>query len=336
MGSDRLLALILVALLIVCDCSRAPAPIPKGHKAAIQARPLASQSTGAQEGKIKGSQAEKIARATSVRVEGLNITKVRKEDYMNATQPDSRPRAIRAQAIPTSVQFIDEAGQEVERYIVGDTIYVMVVDQSQDRRPGVVDTIRRAVTVKNLATGQTIVVDVAQPGPAASFIFISGPITTGAPGEGRDLDVEHGQVLRVTYTDPDDPLDFASDEVRIEAKELLVNWDQSSNIPNPFSGTTTFKVSGEGILKIRILVFQLTGRMVFDSGEVAGSTLLWDGNDMEGHQLSSGVYLYIMQVIGKDNSESSSVKKLVILGCSVAKLQEEREQVSGAGHRLAP
>ena len=195
-------------------------------------------------------------------------------------------------------------------YVVGDTVYVTVEDADENRTPGVADTIVGAVVVENPRTGAKVTVDLTETGPDTG-IFLSEPITTGEEGSGAMMIVEPGDTLKATYTDPDDPTDFCSDDVAIEAAELKVTG--YLNQPNPLITTTVFKVLGQGIRKIHVWVWDLTGKLVYDSGEVAGASLAWDGSDMAGDMLANGVYLYVIQAIGKDRSETSKVMKLVIL-----------------------
>jgi len=206
---------------------------------------------------------------------------------------------------PSRTRFTDAQGRDVAKYVVGDTVYVTVEDGDENRTAGVVDTIEGAVVVENLRTGVKVTVDLTETGPDTG-IFISEPITTGPPGSGAMLEVEPGDTLKATYTDPDDPTDFSSDDVAIESP--VCEFTDALNQPNPLVTTTMFKAIGVGIQKIRVWVWDLAGRPVYDSGEVAGSSLVWDGNG-----LANGVYLYVVQVYGKQGiCGTSKVKKLVI------------------------
>jgi len=76
-----------------------------------------------------------------------------------------------------------------------------------------------------------------------------------------------------------------------------------------------FRVEGLGIEGIRVGIYDLSGRKVFDSGEVSGSTFRWHAVDELGRPLASGVYLYIMLVRGSSGEVlRSGLQKLVILG----------------------
>jgi hypothetical protein len=201
-------------------------------------------------------------------------------------------------------RFTDSVGRDVAKYIVGDTVYVTVEDCDENRTAGVVDTVKGALTVENARTGQKVVVDLVETGPDTG-VFLSQPITTGEAGSGAMLIVAPGDTIRATYKDPDDPTDSSTDDAAIEAAKLEVT--AYLNMPNPLVRTTMFKIVGVGVLKIHVWVYDLTGRLVYDSGEVAGASLSWNGGEC-----ANGVYLYIIQAIGRDRSETSKVMKLVI------------------------
>jgi len=220
------------------------------------------------------------------------------------TKAEIAPRPI-VPPIPSTTRFTDAAGRDVAYYVVGDTVYVTVDDRDENRTAGVPDVIEEgALWVENLRTGAKVTVKLIETGPDTG-VFRSEPITTGPPGSGAMLEVEPSDTLRATYTDPDDPEDVSSDEVHIEAPVMKI--EAFLNFPNPLTMTTMFKVVGVGILKIHVWVYDLTGRLVFDSGEVTGSSLSWDGGDN-----ANGVYLYIIEAIGRERREVSPVMKLVI------------------------
>ena len=202
-------------------------------------------------------------------------------------------------------RFTDAQGRDVARYVVGDNVYVTVEDCEENRTPGVVDTIKGALVVENPRTGQSVKPDLIETGPDTG-IFLSEPITTGPPGSGAMLEVEPGDTLKATYTDPDDPTDVSSDDVAIESP--VCEFTDALNQPNPLVTTTMFKAIGVGILETQVRVYDLTGRLVFEK-RVPGDSLSWDGGG-----LGNGVYLYIVQVYGRQGvCGTSAVKKLVIL-----------------------
>jgi hypothetical protein len=215
------------------------------------------------------------------------------------------PRPIGPGPTPSRTRFTDAQSRDVAKYVVGDTVYVTVDDADENRTPGVVDTIEGALVVENVDTGAKVAVDLIETGPDTG-VFLSEPITTGEVGSGAMLEVAPGQTLKAAYQDPDDPTDSSSDDVFIESAELKV--EKFVVDPNPMVTTTMFKVEGTGVEKIHVWVYDLSGRLVYDSGEVPGSSISWDGGG-----LANGLYLYMIEAIGKADRVTSPIGKLVIL-----------------------
>jgi len=86
--------------------------------------------------------------------------------------------------------------------------------------------------------------------------------------------------------------------------------------PNPMSNRSTnqFVVQGEGIQNIRVEIYDLAGRRVFDSGEIPESRFAWNLEDDRGRVIANGVYLYIITVRGfNGEAVRSQVKKVIVL-----------------------
>ena len=86
-----------------------------------------------------------------------------------------------------------------------------------------------------------------------------------------------------------------------------------NNYPNPFNPTTTISFSIPEESKVELAVFNIKGQKVkilanndFDKGN---HSVVWNGNDDTGKPVSSGVYLYKLNV----NGNSKSVKKCLLL-----------------------
>jgi hypothetical protein len=93
---------------------------------------------------------------------------------------------------------------------------------------------------------------------------------------------------------------------------------ECGNIPNPITdvNTTTFAVKGVLAMlveAIKVQIFDLSGRLVYESGEVAGTSLDWRTDNDYGEYLANGVYLYRMYALINDEWIVSETKKLVIL-----------------------
>lgn len=99
----------------------------------------------------------------------------------------------------------------------------------------------------------------------------------------------------------------ADQQTEIEITEVL-------NVPNPASRSTRFVVKGIGLQDIRIEIFDLAGRKVFDSGFIGGEEFEWSLTTNHGQQLANGPYLYIVTAEGSNGKlVRSEVGKLAIL-----------------------
>jgi hypothetical protein len=86
------------------------------------------------------------------------------------------------------------------------------------------------------------------------------------------------------------------------------------NYPNPIRDvhTTKFMVLGAEVETIRVSIYDLSGRLVW-RGEAPGNELTWHTDDLSGHFLANGVYLYIVEIKVGGQWIRTDVKKLVIL-----------------------
>jgi VCBS repeat-containing protein len=86
------------------------------------------------------------------------------------------------------------------------------------------------------------------------------------------------------------------------------------NYPNPVKDvhTTTFVVEGVDAELIRVEIYDLTGKLVWQ-GEGSGNELTWHTEDLTGLPLANGVYLYKVFVKVGETWIASDVRKLVIL-----------------------
>ena len=79
-------------------------------------------------------------------------------------------------------------------------------------------------------------------------------------------------------------------------KGLPLLFSLEQNYPNPFNPQTTIRYALPRAVSVRLVIYNALGRMVrdFDLGlQTAGrKTLVWDGRDMLGRNVSSGAYFY--------------------------------------------
>ncbi len=98
--------------------------------------------------------------------------------------------------------------------------------------------------------------------------------------------------------------------------------NQVINYPNPFKNSTTFSFNhtrpGDK-LEISLEIFDLTGKIVLSYEETYVSELtnapflVWNGDDLKGNKLRSGIYLYTLQVTDEDGNTSVQQQKLVLM-----------------------
>jgi len=71
------------------------------------------------------------------------------------------------------------------------------------------------------------------------------------------------------------------------------------NYPNPFNPTTTLQYSLPEQSDIRLNIFDITGRKIkqwsISNQQPGWHEVIWDGNDMNGNTVSTGVYIYSLQ-----------------------------------------
>ena len=88
----------------------------------------------------------------------------------------------------------------------------------------------------------------------------------------------------------------------------------SQNYPNPFNPTSTIRYQLPENAKVMISIYNSLGqkiRTLVNANMDAGSyNVLWDGKDNNGRKVTSGVYLYRMEAIGK--TKFSQSRKMLI------------------------
>lgn len=151
-------------------------------------------------------------------------------------------------------------------------------------------------------------VDEAAPGPAG-LAFVDDKVTTGtdywyavtAYDDGTQNWAEPGKALESAYfwcwtgftskgvTAP--TLNGTGVDIARANRFAL-----EQNAPNPFNPATTIRFAVPANGNVRLTVFDVNGRIVrtlVDGNVVAGNhEVVWDGMDMSGRQVASGVYIY--------------------------------------------
>jgi len=77
----------------------------------------------------------------------------------------------------------------------------------------------------------------------------------------------------------------------------------SSNRPNPFNSSTEIKFNLPAAGDAKIKIYDITGSLVKElaSGplEAGRHLILWDGTNMAGAKVGSGIYLYTISAVGE-------------------------------------
>jgi Peptidase family C25/FlgD Ig-like domain len=110
------------------------------------------------------------------------------------------------------------------------------------------------------------------------------------------------------------------DFIVIDGKVMDI--EQLKNYPNPFNNTTHFVFEHNHpneLLNVDIIIYNTSGSLVKNIHETFTPTgsrsndITWDGTDNNGARLSSGVYVYRLNISTEKGYKSSSYQKLVIV-----------------------
>jgi hypothetical protein len=86
-----------------------------------------------------------------------------------------------------------------------------------------------------------------------------------------------------------------------------------SNHPNPFNPSTTIEFSVQNDSEVELVVYNITGQkintLVHNEFIQGDQSVVWNGEDEKGNTVSSGVYLYILNVNGK----TEAMKRCILL-----------------------
>jgi len=85
--------------------------------------------------------------------------------------------------------------------------------------------------------------------------------------------------------------------------------------PNPVfeDNQVYFMAEGQGIASVAVSIYDLSGRLVYESGFVMGNEVAWDTRSETGESLANGVYLYVTTVKGLDGRVIAGGKKKLVL-----------------------
>ena len=123
-----------------------------------------------------------------------------------------------------------------------------------------------------------------------------------------DAQVEPGQRYRYRLTVASGELRVQGDEVNLVVGAMARRVEVRPASPNPFNPRTTLSYRvAPGTEKVRLRLFDVRGRLVreFVPAPVTGwNTVVWDGADQRGRQVSSGNYRFVVEADGQIESTS--------------------------------
>jgi hypothetical protein len=82
-------------------------------------------------------------------------------------------------------------------------------------------------------------------------------------------------------------------------KPVPENFKIYQNYPNPFNPSTSIEYELPHGGDVSLIIYNIAGKKVstlIDNFQSAGKhSIVWDGKNMEGHDVSSGIYLYSLK-----------------------------------------
>ncbi|MFH2056132.1 MAG: FlgD immunoglobulin-like domain containing protein, partial [bacterium] len=119
--------------------------------------------------------------------------------------------------------------------------------------------------------------------------------------------VEHAEVIHAEASDY-----YGSDiDVRVGKTTLPSGFELRQNFPNPFNPETQIALSLPRSSDWVLTIFNINGQLVrsFEGTSAAGvTTVTWDGNDLSGQSVATGVYLYRL-----DAGDFTDTKKMLLV-----------------------
>ena len=122
------------------------------------------------------------------------------------------------------------------------------------------------------------------------------------------IDGLEGGEVEITLSDPG-----ASEAAKAAVQTRPEAFALADNFPNPFNPTTTIQYALPRAADVELTVYNVVGQpvrtLVAEHQSAGRYAVEWDATDDSGHSLSSGMYLYRLQVGG----EFLKVKKMLLL-----------------------
>jgi hypothetical protein len=108
--------------------------------------------------------------------------------------------------------------------------------------------------------------------------------------------------VRVEKLLSDRDTEISSSLLRIEPIGQSLAMEHVLVYPNPATGVAHFVVEGQGIAAIQVTIYDLSGKLIYDSGLVMGNEFTWGLVNDAGDRVSNGVYLYRVTLKGSEGT----------------------------------
>ncbi|MGD8778750.1 MAG: T9SS type A sorting domain-containing protein [Ignavibacteria bacterium] len=163
--------------------------------------------------------------------------------------------------------------------------------------------------------GSVVVGGDAEVGSASSGVYLQCPHTNNGRTENDGKDANHysNQDVNASYTlFSDSEMEFNNPtDVTISGTNDFTSFHLAQNYPNPFNPTTTINYQLPELEQVSLSIFNIKGQLVrtlVHAQQGPGNyTIIWDGLNEKGHQVSSGIYFY------KLSAEKGTLTKRMLL-----------------------
>ena len=191
-----------------------------------------------------------------------------------------------------------------------------------------IDVVARPALFEPAATITRIVGDLSSLGGPAEVPLVDqedgsyrleATFTVGGMSDLRDIEVfvEQSTSLGPYWINLSRNVEVLGEPITAVLEEhqptLPEQFELQQNYPNPFNSSTVIRLDLPKDGEIQLVVYNLMGQKVaelIDGPRQAGSyTLRWDGRDLEGRELASGVYVYRL----RGGSELVETRKMALV-----------------------
>lgn len=173
-------------------------------------------------------------------------------------------------------------------------------------------------SLENIITGNTDVADSLQASVDIAYIQLLSELETS---KDNGIDIKNMEQIKTE-------LNFISNQYHNKVLKLFTDTENSmgnnevihnssyvgflSNYPNPFNPETTISYNLLNAGDIEIAIYNLKGQkvktLISEYQEIGNHQVIWDGKDIKGNKVASGVYFYKVNA-----GESEIIKKMVLM-----------------------